>query len=68
MPASWTSSAAAAANGDIDTPKGTAGGGVGGGGGGFDVTSFGNGDALGERLTQRALVGADVQNKVRTSL
>ena len=33
-----------------------------------DLTSFGNGDALGERLTQRALVGADVQNKVRTSL
>jgi hypothetical protein len=33
-----------------------------------DLTSFGNGDALGERLTHRALVGADVQNNVRTSL
>ena len=33
-----------------------------------DLTSFGNGDALGERLTQRARVGADVQNQVQTSL
>ena len=32
------------------------------------VRLAGDGDALGERLTQRARVGADVQNKVQTSL